>query len=1084
MTKRIDPTEPNRVPAVGPENARIMLIGEAPGETEVKKGEPFTGLAGRALNDMLAEAGIARDACYVTNLVKYRPAANKFSNFYERRGGKKVAGALLLEGLEEVRTEIARVRPNVIVLLGSYPLKLLADRDGITNWRGSVLETCYGKVIPTIHPASVLRNWQYRPAVVSDLTRVAENANSPEISISRRELVVSYNSEEALHELEKVKEAGAVAFDIETESDQVTCISFSTDGKRSVCIPFWYGSSGSLHEAGVESRIWSAIRDILESERPGKIAHNGSYDIGFLKRVYGIDSRGYTFDTMLGLHALYLELPKSLAFATSLYTDQPYYKFMRKTDSMDTHFRYNAMDSCVTYEIYEKLASELASDGLDVFYRDYIHALVEPLLSMELRGVRFDTERRNKLRAEYRAAIKELGETLTRQVGHELNVHSHPQMTKWLYTELGYKKITKINKTTGSRSLTADNDALAKCNKIRANDAIQTVLRIRELSKIYSTYLEVKLDSDKRIRCTYNITGTETGRLSSSTTLRGTGTNLQNIPPGEVKSLFIPDEGKVFINADLSQAEARVVAYLADERRLIEVFEQGGDIHRRNAANIFNVSESEVTHEQRQMAKRVVHACVTEGHEVLTKENGWIDVKNYSGQKIAVWDSSGVIHFEVPKYHVYDNVAHLYNIHGTSISATCTPEHVWPVVSSYAGKKYVSRIETKNMPSTGRIPLTGKLKGRKYTNYEHLRLVVATQADGHITKSKGIRFHLKKQSKIDRLESLLNKLKYSYTKNRNSDETVSIYIEPKRCGNVLRYFVDDNKTFDLGRLMQLKTRYRKCFLEELPYWDGELSKGPGRQTRYSTTNRKNAVIVQTIAHITGQEALLNYSELPSGKTLCVVSFNKRRFARVETMSINPIEQAPQKVYCFTTSTGYFLLGREDNHARRRISITGNSNYGMGERTFSAQTGIPVPRARGLLNRYFATYPRIKVWHMQIRSQLRVSRRLVTPFGRVRVFFSRWSEQLYKEGLAYIPQSTVADILNQGLLCLHNLLKEDGSRALLLQVHDSVLVQCEPDDVERTVDDIRNCLERPVEINGRILTIPMDYSVGANWNEAK
>ena len=768
MTKyRIDKTEPNRVPAEGPIPAKIMLIGEAPGDTEVKQGKPFVGLSGSCLNDILAEVGIDRAECYVTNVVKYRPVNNKFANFYEKVGTKKVESTLLSEGKAELLNEIAQVQPNVIVPLGNEALETITGLRGILNYRGSVLTSTYGKVIPTIHPASVIRDWSQRPAVVSDFEKVKSNMDFPEIRTEERELIVTYTAKEALNELGRIKLAKDVAFDIETESGQITCIGFAYSSKRAVCIPFWCGTSGSLHGREDEQRIWEGIRNVLEDEGITKIGHNGSYDIGYLRRTVGINVRGYGFDTMCAMHTLYLELPKSLAFATSIYTDQPYYKFMRKADSMDGLFRYNATDACVTYEIYTKLKQELLDNDLWTFYCDYVHSLIEPLTAMEVRGVRFDVARRNELRREYRNKIKMLTDSLQRQVGHELNPNSHPQMTKWLYKELGYPKVMKLNKETGTYGLTADNDALVKCMAYKACEALTTVLSIRELGKIYSTYLDVKLDEDKRIRCSYNITGTETGRLSSSATAEGTGTNLQNIPKGVVKSLFIPDEGYVFVEADLSQAEARVVAYLSNEVRLIKVFEEGGDIHRKNAANIFGKPESEVTGDERQMAKRVVHA---------------------------------------------------------------------------------------------------------------------------------------------------------------------------------------------------------------------------------------------------------------------------------------------------------------------------SNYGMGPGTFSAQTGLPLSRARDLLNQYFTIYPRIKLWHLQIQDVLKRTRSLTTPFGRKRIFFNRWSDSLLKEGLAYIPQSTVADILNQGMLALHKewLGKED--RMLLLQVHDSVLVQCKKEVVDGVINELYKFLTRPVRVNGGTLTIPVDVKQGASWGE--
>ncbi len=156
-----------------------------------------------------------------------------------------------------------------------------------------------------------------------------------------------------------------------------------------------------------------------------------------------------------------------------------------------------------------------------------------------------------------------------------------------------------------------------------------------------------------------------------------------------------------------------------------------------------------------------------------------------------------------------------------------------------------------------------------------------------------------------------------------------------------------------------------------------------------------------------------------------------------------------------------------------------SNYGMGPITFARTAGITAAEARRLLNQYFATYPNIANWHLDIASTLKRRRELVTPLGRKRIFFNRIGDQLTKEGLAYIPQSTVADIVAKGLICAH----EKGLE-ILLQVHDSLLVQCKNEDVQEVSRTLKECLTVPLEINGKVLIIPVDIKTGINWEEMK
>lgn len=745
-----------------------MLVGEAYGEQEERENRPFVGMSGKILDGMLEEVGIKREDCYVTNVMMQRPPSNDFGKFYADKARHKPT-AELQEGIRRLHEEVKRIKPNVVVALGDEPMRALVSTHGISNWRGSVLTTADGfKVIPTFHPSAVGREWSFRPAAICDLRRVLENASFPEIRRTSRELVTARNFDLAIQLLEDIKRgAEYVAFDIETEADQITCIGFAPSHRPNwaVCIPFWFGASGSLWTEDQEYVLWSHIRDILQSERIKKVAHNGSYDIEVLDRTVGLNVRCYDLDTMLMFHTLYPELPQALAFVVSLYTDHPYYKYQRKTASMDEYFVYNATDACLTMEIALKLLEELRENNQESFYRELVHRLIDPLLTMQKKGVRFNAGLRTTVKHQVIKEIEVLQAKLDEEVGHALNVRSPLQMKNWLYKELGLKERTKKRKGTNEITIAADEETLEAIYQETKDERIKTILAIREKQKVLSTYLEVELDQDKRIRCSYLISGTETGRLSSRETLRGTGTNLQNIPSGVIRSLFIPDEGQVFINADLSQAEARVVAYISGDDRLIRVFNEGGDIHRRNAANIFACDISAVSDVQRQLAKRVVHA---------------------------------------------------------------------------------------------------------------------------------------------------------------------------------------------------------------------------------------------------------------------------------------------------------------------------SNYGMGPRTFSRTAGISEIESTRLLNQYFATYPGIKRWHLEIATKLKRSRILVTPLGRKRIFFNKWQEATVKEALAYVPQSTVADIVNKGLIRLH----EDGSKRMdiLLQVHDSVLVQTPKDMLEDSIRRIKEAFTVPVEINRRTLVIPVDFKVGNNWDK--
>jgi DNA polymerase-1 len=170
--------------------------------------------------------------------------------------------------------------------------------------------------------------------------------------------------------------------------------------------------------------------------------------------------------------------------------------------------------------------------------------------------------------------------------------------------------------------------------------------------------------------------------------------------------------------------------------------------------------------------------------------------------------------------------------------------------------------------------------------------------------------------------------------------------------------------------------------------------------------------------------------------------------------------------------------RERELAKRLVHA---SNYGMGSVTFAKQCGVEVKEAKQHLNAYFAQYPRIKLWQMGVASFLRKSRTMTTPLGRKRTFFNRYDASLMKEALAYVPQSTVADLLNMGLRRLYEKYKDTPTQ-ILLQIHDAVLLQTPKDGWELVALAVKEALTIPIRIGNREVVIPVDITVGENWND--
>jgi len=208
------------------------------------------------------------------------------------------------------------------------------------------------------------------------------------------------------------------------------------------------------------------------------------------------------------------------------------------------------------------------------------------------------------------ALLQELANAIC---GRTLNYHSPKQLKEILYVDLRLPEQTKAVK--GKVTVSTDRDALESLalNYPRAKMLCNIILKLRGLEKLVEV-LEKRLDEDGRMRCSFNIVGTETGRMSSSKSVWDTGENLQNITP-ELRRIFIPDEGMVLLNADLEQAESRALAYLAQDEKYIEACESA-DLHSTVAAMLFNIPPTPDSVKRmyyrhfsyRDMAKRAGHA--------------------------------------------------------------------------------------------------------------------------------------------------------------------------------------------------------------------------------------------------------------------------------------------------------------------------------------------------------------------------------------------------------------------------------------------------------------------------------------------
>ena len=290
---------------------------------------------------------------------------------------------------------------------------------------------------------------------------------------------------------------------------------------------------------------------------------------------------------------------------------------------------YNCTDCVNTREVGEvelDNLQKLGLEGVDSFQQ----RLFWPVLRAMLLGVRIDLDAKKALIAELEAATKGREEWFQEVLSHPLKPRSSDQMQKLFYEDF---RMTPIRKR-GSNRVTCDDDALDKMAK-REPMLLPLINKIREyrsLGVFLSTFAKMPLDSDLRMRCSFNICGTETYRLSSSKNAFGSGGNLQNLPKGDeiglfpnIRRLFIPDEGYVFFDMDLDRADLQVVVWEADDAELKMALREGLDLHCFNALSIFDIKgippdelkeshpnyhehRERIGYPKRQAAKQGVHA--------------------------------------------------------------------------------------------------------------------------------------------------------------------------------------------------------------------------------------------------------------------------------------------------------------------------------------------------------------------------------------------------------------------------------------------------------------------------------------------
>lgn len=612
------------VPSHGPPDARIVLCGEGPASQEEQEGKPFVGWSGQELNRMLNDGGILRSECFAMNISRFRAPNNQMNRWVYKPtktqlkegpppGFVEWRGHYVKDHIPghfaEVLVELGAVRPNVVIAFGEIAMWALTDKKGIGKWRGSEL-TCpflspTVKVIPTYHPSFIIRGaWPKRYDAVQDIRRAKREAGYPELRRSDWISEIGPSFQRVMSLLDNlINDANLnpgrwLVCDIETRQKQIACVGLAYMRDKAICIPFRdprqpEGYFSFEEEVAI---IWK-LRELLTHPNVYVINQNYLYDAFYMAFLWGFLSIA-SFDTMIAQNVIFPGKEKDLGFLSSLYCDHHAYwkdegkEWNPKVPPEDL-WRYNCEDCLRTWEVAEEQHKVLKAYNL---WQPFLHemALFRPVLKAMLRGINTDPTVRDEMSKEIKKAMATSLGKLKQIFGHDVNPRSPQQLQKLFYEDLGIKPLLS-RKTMRP---TVDHEALERLKRMEPllTIPVNEIEKYRTMGIFRSNFLEAE-GPRNRMYTSLNIAGTESMRFSSSENPLGWGTNLQNVPRREpdepvdpdlpdIRKIFLPDQHRGLVEADLTKADLHVVVWEADDEELKQMLAEGVNIYREEGCKV------------------------------------------------------------------------------------------------------------------------------------------------------------------------------------------------------------------------------------------------------------------------------------------------------------------------------------------------------------------------------------------------------------------------------------------------------------------------------------------------------------------
>lgn len=649
------------VPPNGPTNAKIVLIGEGPGRIEVETGRAFTGKSGQLLDEMLKDASVDRRHLFITNSSLCKP--EKIGSTDDELALKKKSVECCKPRLEG---ELASINPKVIITMGELALwSLVGHRGSILRRRGGIHYWRETPIVPTLHPAFLLRDSMSYYGVVSRDIAKAKALADDEVELFK------WNGSSDVKDLLILAERNTpLGIDIETTRDRPTRCELRSIAiadrslAYSVKYPFTEDIDTTIREILKSSRpkiFHNAAFDVTVLRRLGYqitnpiidtlILHHLSevdvkHDLGFVAHDLLVvdpwkeqfkDTEDAVFNPRrkafneVGIRRKHLEVSeRELEEAKSRLTgaesadDKQAIKAAKKSvrsaetkvrqskkkcEESDTAIKelegleedllvYNRNDAQATAAIFPKLITKTNHVAK---LRNVEHALLPVAIDMQVTGLPIGFKEREELHDRLLAQEEKYLEVIKPSVPSGWNPHSNSDRRYLLYNvcKIPATLLTKKSKTE-STSIEAIIDYLD-------NELVHALFKYDEAHKLRNTFVDnLDIDKDGRIHPSWTVGAQSTGRWTSG------DPNVQNWNQ-DVRSQIVAPEGRLFVSADSSQIEYRILAALSNCGALKEVFNKGLDAHSVVAEKIFGEqftkeSDPNVKKALRALGKKVVHA--------------------------------------------------------------------------------------------------------------------------------------------------------------------------------------------------------------------------------------------------------------------------------------------------------------------------------------------------------------------------------------------------------------------------------------------------------------------------------------------